>query len=57
MSCHASRRRHPAAGWDGNDDPTAARYILRNLCSDRRLSGLGWSLNVCGQFVQDTSPT
>ena len=30
---------------------------LRNLCNDLRLSGRGWSLNVCGQLVHDTSPT
>ena len=32
-------------------------FTFRNLCKDRRLSGRGTSLNVCGQLVQDTSPT
>ena len=36
--------------------PSPAHTFL-NLCSDRRFSGRGWSLNVCGQFVHDTSPT
>jgi hypothetical protein len=30
---------------------------FRNLCSERRLSGRGLSLKVCGQLVHDTSPT
>ena len=29
---------------------------FRNLCSERRLSGRGLSLKVCGQLVHDTSP-
>jgi hypothetical protein len=32
-------------------------HTFLNLCSDRRLSGRGWSGQVCGQFVHDTSPT
>ena len=30
---------------------------FRNLCSERKLTGRGLSLNVCGQLVHDTSPT
>ena len=38
--------------------PTSRSYLtFLNLCSERRLSGRGLSLKVCGQLVHDTSPT
>gem|GEM_PF-5755851 len=42
---------------DGLSKIHAPYASFRNLCSERRLSGRGLSLKVCGQLVHDTSPT
>ena len=62
MTCSACHL--PPAAVGTPREPLISRTLtsrsyptFRNLCSERRLSGRGLSLKVCGQLVHDTSPT